>query len=48
MLVATRSFTVDYAGDRVRITAGQSRVSKDHELARRSPSAWVNAKPAAQ
>lgn len=48
MLVATRSFTADYAGDRVRITAGQSRVSKDHELARRSPSAWVNAKPAAQ
>jgi len=39
MVVATRSFTTRYDGQAIRVTAGQTRVTKDHQLGRRYPQA---------
>ena len=43
MVVATRSFTTTYDGHAIQITAGQTRVATNHELARSHPSAWTSA-----
>ncbi len=40
MVVATRSFTTTYDGQAIRIIAGRTHVTEDHELARGYPQAW--------
>jgi hypothetical protein len=43
MLVAIRTFTTDYDGKRVAITAGFSHIDEQHEIVRRNPSCFRRA-----
>jgi len=41
MLVARRSFTALYGGERIQVTAGQTRIAEGHEIATTHPYAFV-------